>query len=623
MRKNRVSLFRRAIQLSVLSLLLLFLGGNLLGFGGVNFEAYCPMGGIQSILTLIQDGILACNMTATQLVLGSIFLMTVLLLGKLFCSHLCPLGTVSEYLGKLGERFSVRMNIPDGADKVLRSLKYILLFITLTLTLKTGELFCKEYDPFYASFSLFGHRVNFLYASISITVFLLGSIFFRLFWCKYLCPLGAISNIFKYWVGVVMVVVIIASVYFFELGIDISIVVALICVTGYVLEIFKIDTKQKVMLKIIRHPHSCVDCGLCSRTCPQGIDVADLEVVKHPDCNVCGDCVSSCPKEGALTLNQSLNINWLPSVLVVVLLLTGLFFGNQLELPTVSKAWGSPEEMQRSKEFELDYLRNITCFSSSMGFVRQMKEVDGILGISTFISSHSAKIRFDTTKISELSIRKMLYSRSKEFIQEPQSPNENILVYKLRIEKYLEKEDLALLAQTLKTQPIYQIETQFDNEIQLLVFCNESLSESNVEELINGVKVGRKTPFKVKDVSKSSRSISGVGLMKRTFIPLQLKFNKMNTYPQDQLRAFEVQIGEYPKNEQQLNLLINHLGKKYAGVVGIDAYFDSIPKARFFYVKDSVDTQTILETINQKQLTLTYTNGETENIANPFTFNVN
>lgn len=124
-----------------------------------------------------------------------------------------------------------------------------------------------------------------------------------------------------------MVVVIIASVYFFELGIDISIVVALICVTGYVLEIFKIDTKQKVMLKIIRHPHSCVDCGLCSRTCPQGIDVADLEVVKHPDCNVCGDCVSSCPKEGALTLNQSLNINWLPSVLVVVLLLTGLFLG--------------------------------------------------------------------------------------------------------------------------------------------------------------------------------------------------------------------------------------------------------------------------------------------------------
>ncbi|WP_372644739.1 4Fe-4S binding protein [Ancylomarina sp.] len=621
MSKKRVSLFRNILQFSVLALIIVFFIGNQLGLGVVDFETYCPMGGIQAILTLMQDGLIACNMTVTQMVLGAIFIFTVLVMGKLFCSHLCPLGTVSEALGKLGDRLKIRNDINGIPDKALRSLKYILLFLTLTITLKTGELFCKEYDPFYTSITLYGHRVNFLFATISISIFVLGSIIFRLFWCKYLCPLGAISNIFKYWVGVAIVVLVLSTMYFFELGIDIAYIVGIICLAGYVLEIFKIETKHHSVLKITRHTHTCIDCGLCSRSCPQGIDVADLELVKHPDCNICGDCVAACPKEGALTLNQKLNVKWLPSVIVLSLFIGGVLIGGQYDLPTVSKAWGSTEQMSHSKEFKLGHLSHITCFSSSMGFVKQMKEIEGVLGVSTYISDHSANIVYDTTKISELTIKKMLYTRSKQFIEAP-ALDQNLVVHKLRFEEYISKEDLAKIAEKLVGTGVYQLETQFDTEIRMLAFCDANMNEATIEGLINSVKIGRKTPYKVADVVKSSIPINGLGLMKRTFKKFTMTFNNYKSYTKEQVRSVKAELIDFPKNESKFKELANHLGKKYKNVVGIDATYETKPEVRFFYVQDKIERQTILDWVNKEELTLVYSTGEIEQVENPYSFNI-
>lgn len=621
MSKKRVSLFRNILQFSVLFLIILFFIGNQIGLSVVDFETYCPMGGIQAILTLMQDGLIACNMTVTQMVLGAVFLFTVFVLGKLFCSHLCPLGTVSEAFGKVAERYKIRRDINGGTDKALRSLKYILLFFTLTITLETGELFCKQYDPFYTSITLYGHRVNYLFATISIAIFILGSIVFRLFWCKYLCPLGAISNIFKYWIGVGVVLAILASMYFFELGIDISIIIGIICLVGYALEILKIETKQQSVLKIKRHTHICIDCGLCSRTCHQGIDVADLELVKHPDCNLCGDCVSACPKEGALTLNEKLNVKWLPSVLVVVLFVAGLVIASQYNLPTVSKSWGSNTELDQSKEFTIEHMSHLTCFSSSMGFVRQMKEVDGVLGVSTYISDHKAEITYDTTKIDEVSIRKMLYTRSKQFIKAPQL-DQDLVVHKLRIAKYLTKSDLQIMAEALQNEEVYQLETQFDTEIRLLAFCDANVSESKIENLVSEIKHRRSNPFEVKDVVKSNVPVNGLGLMKRVFKKYKATFNNFKSYPREQLRSVMLVLEDFPKNENKFKELSNHVAKRYNGVVGIHADYQTQPTVRFFYIQDKVDPKEIIDWMSQPEMTLVYTNGETEQVANPYKFNL-
>ncbi|MCT4615963.1 MAG: 4Fe-4S binding protein [Marinifilaceae bacterium] len=610
---------RTIIQYIVLTLIVGFLIADIAGVKKTNFEAYCPMGGIQSIVTLMKDGILACNMTSANIVLGLIFLIVVLLLGKLFCSFLCPLGTISEKLGKIGEKYNLRIEIKGIADKALRLVKYGLLFLTVKITLETGELFCKTYDPFYSTFSLFGHRVNYLYASITIAVLVFGAIFFRLFWCKYICPLGAISNIFRYRFTFIIVLLISGVVYFFESGIDMSIPIGIICLAGYIIEILNIKSKKQVLLKITRHKDKCVDCGLCSRVCPQGIDVADLSVVKHPDCNLCTDCVNSCPKKGALTIHKKLNYAWLPAVVVVVLFFIGLMISANYRIPTVSKQWGEDDAYQSSKTFTLDHINSVTCYSSSMGFVRRMKKVDGVLGVSTYIKNHSADIVYDTTKISETDIRKMFYIRLKQFVKTPKF-KQNLSVYKLRILNYITEKDLNLLAEKLSELDVYQLETQFDKSVTLLVFADSNLNKEQLNSAINSLTHRGKPMYQIHDIVKSPRPINGFGLMKRCFKGYRKNFNDAKNAPREKVKMLRLKVDNFPKNESEWHLLANHLMKKHKGAIGIDADPKKFPLVRFIYIDGMVDENQIFDHINQKNLNIEYKSGEKATKPNHYSF---
>lgn len=46
----------------------------------------------------------------------------------------------------------ININITTGsiADKILRAVKYILLFWIFYMTISSSELFCKNFDPYYA-----------------------------------------------------------------------------------------------------------------------------------------------------------------------------------------------------------------------------------------------------------------------------------------------------------------------------------------------------------------------------------------------------------------------------------------------------------------------------------------
>ena len=125
-----------------------------------DFEAYCPIGGMQAFASFMVNNTLACSMTETQIFMGIVLIAGVAFFSKLFCSYICPIGTFTEWLGKIGEKFNVRYTISGIADRSLR-LKYGLLFTTFYFSVKTSELFCKEFDPYYAAFTGFGHDVYF------------------------------------------------------------------------------------------------------------------------------------------------------------------------------------------------------------------------------------------------------------------------------------------------------------------------------------------------------------------------------------------------------------------------------------------------------------------------------
>lgn len=76
-------------------------------------------------------------MTSMQIAMGVVLAAAVVLLGKLFCGYLCPVGTVEDLLKKLRQAIgfnAFNINERSVADKVLRIVKYVLLFITFYMT---------------------------------------------------------------------------------------------------------------------------------------------------------------------------------------------------------------------------------------------------------------------------------------------------------------------------------------------------------------------------------------------------------------------------------------------------------------------------------------------------------
>jgi heterodisulfide reductase subunit A-like polyferredoxin len=61
-------------------------------------------------------------------------------------------------------------------------------------------------------------------------------------------------------------------------------------------------TRVRLMARgvVIAEPGRCVQCGICSHNCPNGIDVRayarEGAAVSDRRCLMCGSCVSRCPR---------------------------------------------------------------------------------------------------------------------------------------------------------------------------------------------------------------------------------------------------------------------------------------------------------------------------------------
>jgi polyferredoxin len=358
-----------------------------------DFEAYCPYGGLLAFSSFMVNNSLACSMTSAQIAMGAALLLGIVLFSKLFCSFICPVGTISEWLGKAGEKVRLRFTVTGSADIMLRGIKYALLFLTFYFTIGSSELFCRKFDPYYAAVTGFSSDVSLTFGIITIGIVIAGSFFVRLFWCKYICPLGAISNVFRFFITFVAVtgiyLIIVTS------GIKLSFVwpLALICSIAYVLEFYSMQSKTFPLFRIKRDTGICTNCKLCTRYCPQAISVSEETDVKHIDCNLCGDCIHVCPEKGALTINKKGN-KWLPAAVVLILIGIGFIAGKTFEIPTVSEYWGEKSQREKMAEYTRTGLKSVKCFGSSVAFSNQMKKVPGVTGVTTFVKAHKVKILF-------------------------------------------------------------------------------------------------------------------------------------------------------------------------------------------------------------------------------------
>lgn len=261
--------------------------------------AYDQMNGGYCVLVptqhIIHHRIGEALVRAQQLTFGMVLplLMTFLsffafffVLGKAFCGWVCPLGTLQEWIGKLGRRFNIgirRFETGDlGEVKRVRPVKWLLLLgLVFLLPLLTGlgvtphslgNPYCDICPARVATTLLTGNteqlalrlndEVSFSLGAIAnllIGFTLVGALTIRQPFCR-ICPLLAFNAAF-----------------------------------------------QRLSPMRLTKPtrEKCGSCHICTEACPMDIPEISQEAGRkayHEDCTLCGRCAEYCPQDGVIQL---------------------------------------------------------------------------------------------------------------------------------------------------------------------------------------------------------------------------------------------------------------------------------------------------------------------------------
>jgi polyferredoxin len=248
-------------------------------------EAFLPVGALVSLKHWLLTGVID-PVHPAALVLLLTFLGISLLARRAFCSWICPIGTLSELLGNLGQKMLGRnFRIWTPLDVLLRFSKYALLFFFLKVILFDMPLMALKgllSSPYWAISDVkMLHFFTAMSPKAAAIIFFLAafSVVYRHFWCRYLCPYGALTGLVAY------------------------------------LSPFKVR----------REPNSCSNCGTCRRRCPSRLPVDTRRAISSPECMGCLTCVENCPQPGALRLS----LPWWQKAIgrrAFALLVLGLFF---------------------------------------------------------------------------------------------------------------------------------------------------------------------------------------------------------------------------------------------------------------------------------------------------------
>ena len=593
------------LQWGVLAAIVVAMSGLIKFAEPADPEKYCPFGGLQALSTYLANNSLPCSMSSLQVMMGLVLAAAVILFSKLFCGYICPLGTVQDLLGKAREAMhikSIKIRNRSIADKILRIFKYALLFWIFYNTVGASELFCKNLDPYYAVATGFKGEITLWMSIVSLACVVLGSFFIDMFWCKYLCPLGAISNSLKFWlwIGVLFGVYFVADV----LGANIpwAVLLGAFCLLGYMLEIFNARPKLQ-LLHIMKDEDLCNKCGLCVKKCPQHIDVKAFNNGKicSVDCTLCGDCVAACTsgalKTGISRHSKGKSWKYVPAILTVALVAFGIWAGSRFELPTIDMKWGLEKTAEDGsvmqvvdesalKTVRMDGLRSVKCYGSSMAFKAKLEKIQGVYGVKTFVKKHEAEILYDPAVTNPDKIREAIYVPSKFRVQTPDPAQVPVVkIVTIRVEKMYDKMDINYLGMQMRLtgKKIYGLESEFACPLIVRVYMDpeETLDADwfrNIVEMKTlempvhggGTKV-TEVDYEFVKMEDEVGSMPVEDFIRRMFSPFKAEFkSRIQESEGKQQFIYEIADPNYEKPIILRNMpfLSNHLSK-HDGIIGI------------------------------------------------------
>ncbi|NTV91056.1 MAG: 4Fe-4S binding protein [Clostridiales bacterium] len=180
-----------------------------------------------------------------------------LLFGRFFCGWACAFGTYNDFLHEISSRvFHIKFKPGPKLDAALKYLKYVFLVFLVVVIWTSGSTVLASSNPWdaFATITDFSQMLSMYSIGFALLALIsVGAFFIERFFCRYLCPLGAIFNI----------------------------------------------TSRLSIIRIKMPKEKCGACNACTNVCSMGIPLKNRDMVRGGECINCMKCVEVCPRKNA------------------------------------------------------------------------------------------------------------------------------------------------------------------------------------------------------------------------------------------------------------------------------------------------------------------------------------
>lgn len=222
-------------------------------------------------------------------------------LGRFFCGFICAFGTLNDliYLS-IKKVFKINFKLDRQADSILKYAKYMILMLIIIFSWTMKSKIFKISNPWeaFAGIIEFWSINSSLILGFIILVFILiGSALIERFFCRYLCPLGAL---------------------------------------------FVLSSKI-APFRISKLKERCGSCRICTDNCSMGLSLYKFNSIHNGECINCLKCIEICPRKNIKTNIFNKNINAVVVSLVAIVSFGVIYFANGMAGAAVNKNYISME----------------------------------------------------------------------------------------------------------------------------------------------------------------------------------------------------------------------------------------------------------------------------------------
>ncbi len=234
-------------------------------------EGFLPISALMGFKRLFTDRVYDEVHPAGLTIFIAILVMS-LIFRKGFCGHLCPVGFIHNITNRIGKKLKLTRQIKGKKEIFFLIPKYVLMtFFLFGVIIKMNS---NEINGFIrSSFNITSdaRMLQFfmhpgLLAGLVIVAIVLIGIIIPYFWCRFLCPYGALL--------------------------------------GLIAKLSPVAVK--------RDEDTCIHCGKCTKNCPAGIEVDKKIIVNSPECIGCTECVATCPVNNCMNVVDRISKKPLP-----------------------------------------------------------------------------------------------------------------------------------------------------------------------------------------------------------------------------------------------------------------------------------------------------------------------